>query len=537
MFGLLGLGFWIGVFAMVLWMVDAFHSVEVFGPILTRKLLELLLLGMFGLLCFSNTVTALSTFYLSEDLELLLSLPVRRECFHIARLIDTLFQSSWMALVFGLPVFVAYGMVYQASALYYGLLLLVLPAFLLIPGAVGVTLATLLVTVFPARRLRELLALIGVLSLAFVFMMLRVFRPERLVNAGSFDSLAAYVAEVQAPIPSLFPPRWAADVLISTLQDKPLATMELALLLTGAIAASGVSRWITSALYDRGRARAQEARVARLAKAGWMDRLVLAASARLAPAQRAVVLKDVKSFFRDPGQWSQLFLVGSIVVISLVSVSALPVDVVRGPRMGIFRNVLAFLVLGMVGFVMAAVAARFQFSAVSTEGRAFWLVRSAPMTAEQYLWAKMWPGIVPMLGLGEVLAVVSCRILQAGPFLTSLAAGTALGLSFAIAGVAVGMGAMYPDFRADSAARVAAGPAGVLFMVMALILVFVVIGLLGVPVYLVLKAELEGVALQTTAWVASVGAVVAAIGVCWAATVIPLRMGARSLWAQGISND
>ena len=117
-FGVLGLAFWVGIFFMVLWMVDAFYSVEVFGPILTRKLLELLLLGMFGLLCFSNTVTALSTFYLSDDLELLLSLPVHRERFHMARLIDTLFQSSWMIMIFGLPVFVAYGWVYSVGPLY-----------------------------------------------------------------------------------------------------------------------------------------------------------------------------------------------------------------------------------------------------------------------------------------------------------------------------------------------------------------------------------------------------------------------------------
>jgi ABC-2 type transport system permease protein len=537
LFGVLGLAFWVLIFGMALWMVDAFHSVEVFGPILTRKLLELLMLGMFGLLCFSNTVTALSTFYLSDDLELLLSLPVPRERFHIARLLDTLFQSSWMVMVFGVPVFIAYGMSYGADPLYYGLLCVVLPAFVLMPGAVGVTMATVLVTVFPARRLRELLVLVGVLSLAFVFMMLRVFRPERLVNAGSFDSLAAYVAEIQAPVPVLLPPKWAADVLIAVLEAKPFPSISLGLLITGAIAASGVARWITSALYDRGRTRAQEARQARLAHAGWMDTWVETVGARLGPAQRAVVLKDVKTFFRDPGQWSQLFLVGSIVVISLVSVAALPVDVVRGPWVGTFRNVLAFLVLGMVGFVMAAVAARFQFSAVSAEGRAYWLVRSAPLTAEEYLWSKMWPGIVPMLVLGEVLALVSCGILQAGLFLTCIAAGTALGLSFGIAGVAVGMGAMYPDFRADSAARVAAGPAGVLFMVMALILVFVVIGLLGLPVYFVLRAGVDGVPLQSVEWAGSVAAILAAIGVCWAATVVPLRMGAKRLWAKGVSND
>ena len=78
LFGILGLAFWVGLFALAGWLISAFHHVEVFGPILSRKLLELLMLGLFTLLCFSNIVTALSTFYLSDDLELLLSLPVSR---------------------------------------------------------------------------------------------------------------------------------------------------------------------------------------------------------------------------------------------------------------------------------------------------------------------------------------------------------------------------------------------------------------------------------------------------------------------------
>jgi hypothetical protein len=74
-------------------------------------------------------------------------------------------------------------------------------------------------------------------------------------------------------------------------------------------------------------------------------------------------------------------------------------------------------------------------------------------------------------------------------------------------------------------------------MVMALILVFVVIGLLGLPVYFVLRAGVDGVPLQSVEWAGSVAAILAAIGVCWAATVVPLRMGAKRLWAKGVSND
>ena len=536
LFLLFGLAFWAGLFYLMFWLIGAFHEVEVFGPILTRKLMELLLLGMFGLLCFSNTVTGLSTFYLADDLELVLSLPVARWQFHFARLFDTLAQSSWMILVFGLPVFLAYGFTHGAGPTYYLLLLLVLPCFVIIPTSVGVMMASFLVTVFPARRVRELLVFVGVLALVFVVVMLRVLKPERLVDASNFESVAAYVAELQAPIPLLTPPRWASDLLIDSLQGRPLPWMSLGLLVSGAIAFTGIGRWVTTALYDTGRARSQEAQKARLAKSGWLDRVLRVVTYPLGQEQAAVVVKDVKTFVRDPGQWSQLLLVGSIVVICLVSVAALPVDVVRGPWMGTFRNVLAFGVLGLVGFVMAALAARFLFTAVSLEGRAWWVTRSAPITASRYLWAKLLPGLIPMIFVGQLLAVASTWILGAGSFLTGVASGTALILSLGIAGIAVGMGAIFPDFKVDNAARAASGPAGVFFMVLSLTLVFAVIGLEAYPVYVVLASTVKEQAITTQQWVGVGACFSAATALCLACLFIPLRIGARRLWSRELIN-
>ena len=120
LFAVLGVAFWIGMVVGTTWLVGTFYSVEVFGPILTRKLLELLLLSLFAMLLFSNTVTGLSTFYLSDDLELVLSLPVSRAHFHFARLIDTLFQTSWMLGFFGVPLVIAYGSAYHPGAYFYG---------------------------------------------------------------------------------------------------------------------------------------------------------------------------------------------------------------------------------------------------------------------------------------------------------------------------------------------------------------------------------------------------------------------------------
>jgi ABC-2 type transport system permease protein len=531
-FALLGLAFWIGLVVGTQWLVGTFYSVEVFGPILTRKLLELLLLSLFAMLLFSNTVTGLSTFYLSEDLELVLSLPVSRAHFHFARLTDTLFQTSWMMAFFGVPLVIAYGSAYHPTAIFYALVIVVGLAFALIPASAGVGVASVLVTVFPARRLREVLAILGVMMLAGLFLLVRVLRPERLVDPESFESLAAYVAELQAPIPRLAPPRWASEVLLAVLQGRPFPWVPFGLLLSGAVAITGVSRWVTDAVYDQGRSKAQEARSARLARSSVFDAFLRVVTRPLSEEAGAIVVKDLKTFFRDPAQWTQLFILGSILAISLTSVAAFPLDTFKGPWMGTFRNLLAFLDLGLVGFVMAAVAARFQFTAVSAEGRGFWLVRTGPITAERYLWSKVWPGLVPMLFVGETLAIASTLILGAGNFLVVVAAWLAFWLAFGLSGIAVGLGAVYADFRLDNAARVAAGPAGMLFMVIATTLVFSTIGLLGPPVYLVLRSQVDGTALTSFDYAVTVGGLVLSAALCLAAAVLPVRRGARILWAR-----
>ena len=58
----------------------------------------------------------------------------------------------------------------------------------------------------------------------------------------------------------------------------------------------------------------------------------------------------------------------------------------RLPYMSAFvKNVYAFVNLGMAGFVLATVAVRFVFPAVSAEGAAFWFIRTSPVSMHDFL--------------------------------------------------------------------------------------------------------------------------------------------------------
>ena len=105
MFAIIGLIFWIGAFVIFSRVLNYFNSVEDFGDILAMKLLSMMVITFFALLLFSNIINSLSHLYLSRDLPLLHSLPVSSGDTFLSRWISGAFDSSWMVILFSMPVF------------------------------------------------------------------------------------------------------------------------------------------------------------------------------------------------------------------------------------------------------------------------------------------------------------------------------------------------------------------------------------------------------------------------------------------------
>jgi ABC-2 type transport system permease protein len=157
-------------------------------------------------------------------------------------------------------------------------------------------------------------------------------------------------------------------------------------------------------------------------------------------------------------------------------------DLDRIPYMaGFVKNFYAFLNLGLAGFVMSTVAVRFVFPAVSSEGAAFWIIRTAPITYRDFLWSKFWSGVVPLLLMSLTLTVVANELLAVAPFLKAVTAVGITFMTFALVGLATGMGARYPRFSSDNATQVAGSPGGVAFMIAAVSYVISMVVLLGWP--------------------------------------------------------
>ncbi len=158
---------------------DLAVAVPVTPVALAAKLLGLMFISLFGILILSNVVTALSSFFLAKDLDLLVAAPVDWLRLYGAKLLETTGHSSWMVVLVATPVLTAYGITYQGGFLYPFVAIAAVVPFLFIPSAIGSAITLLLVNIFPARRTRDILSVIAVLAAAGVVLIFRLIRHRR----------------------------------------------------------------------------------------------------------------------------------------------------------------------------------------------------------------------------------------------------------------------------------------------------------------------------------------------------------------------
>jgi ABC-2 type transport system permease protein len=529
--GAVALVFWAMLFTLMTRMLTYFQRQPGIGDVLAEELLALVLLTFLSILLFSNVITALSSFFLARDLELLAAAPIDGLRFYAARLLETMLNSSWMVLIVLLPVLVAYGVVYDAGPLYLLVSLLATAAFLLLAAVLGTALTQVLVNVFPAKRARDLLALLGLLAGATLLMLLRLMRPERLAKPEGFRDLVDFVAALEAPGSAWLPSDWAARAIVAPLRaaDAGPDLFPLLLLASTAAAAFVFGAWLHGRLYAEGFTKSQGGGTRE--RAARTNRGLMELTTRALPiTARSLVAKEVRTFFRDTTQWSQLILLGVLVVVYVYNVKALPLF--SGENVGFFLvNVVAFLNLGLAGFVLAAIAARFLFPAVSLEGRALWLLRSSPLRMSSLLWSKFWVGIIPLVGLALALTIGTNRILHVTGFVMVLSVGTMVVVTFALGSLALGFGALFPKFDTENTADIPMSFGGLLFMMTAVAYLTLVIVLEAWPVYGVLRARFEGRPLGAEHWVSMAGGLGAALAISILAIILPLKAAVRRVEA------
>ncbi len=523
--GAVGLVFWAFVFGVLYRLLTYFRGVEEIGALLAGKLLGLLLLGFTSILLLSNVITALSSFFLAKDLDMLVAAPVDWLRLYGAKLLETIVASSWMVALVAIPMFTAYGIVYDGG-LFFPLLAvaLMLPMFI-IPAVVGSALTLVLVNVFPARRTRDILSVIAVLAAGGIVLMFRLIRPERLARPEGFRSLLDFISVLRTPTSPLLPSEWVQKATMGYLQGEP-DWLSMYVLWTTAAASIVLGAMLHRWLYHTGFSKAQESAQRWIKKGGLLARVGDALLQPFGTLRRELVLKEIRLFFRDTTQWSQLILLAVLVVVYVYNIKFLPLS---GEGITFFLvNVVPFLNLVLAGFVLASIAARFVFPGVSLEGRTLWLLRSSPMAVRALLWAKFSVGTLPLLFLAVGSVGVTDYLLQVSDFMFFVSVGTIAMMTFALSGMAIGFGTMFPQFETENAAQIPTSFGGLLYMMASVGLIGGVIVLEARPVYGYLSAKAFGQPIEPTEMILGFGA---AVLLCVFATLYPIRVALRRLEA------
>jgi ABC-2 type transport system permease protein len=459
-----GLGFAF-VYYVTLRLLRALREVPEVGPLLASKLLGLGLILFLAILLLSNLIAALSSFFLARDLPTVLASPADWLAVYLARLTETLVSSSWMVLLILVPVLAAYQRVYGAGLAFYGLACLALVPYLVIPAAIGAATTLFLVNIFPARRTRDLLALISIGAAALLILGIRMLRPERLVRPEGFRNLVDFLEVLRGPSSPWLPSEWAAQTMLGGL-DGGLDPFWLLLLWTTAAAAVVVAGALHFRLYRRGFTRAQEGTESSV-RDGRLWRLAGRLLSPLGLQRKELTLKDARLFFRDATQWSQMIVLAVLLFVYVYNIQMLPVRTSEALSRFLISAVM-FLNLALAGFVLAAVAARFVFPAFSLEGNTLWLLRSSPLRPQALVWSKYWSGAVPLLLLATGLTLVTNTILDVQKEMMLLSVVTIGALTLATVAQALAWGIAFPKLDTENAAQIPTSLGGLLYMIGAL---------------------------------------------------------------------
>jgi len=466
----------------------------VFGAPLMDRLVGMVLLIFFSMLLFSNLIITLSTTYLSREVEFLMALPISRQSIFRQKLVETIIYSSWAFALLSLPLFASYGISRDAPWFFYLLIIpLVLP-FLAIPAAIGAIFTMVLTSFLPARKTRSLCIALGVLSIGAAVAISKFSGLGRmLANADQQDLLQIMNGLALGNSP-LLPSAWLSAALMSIAPSSSgdinmtAFAYWLAMLVATALFLLQVCRWLVPSLYYRGWCLSRDAAVrevesnATFSPFRYID-AILQRSFR--PSSAGLLSKDLKTFWRDPSQWTQLVILFGLMIVYVMNIGW-SMQYSRTMELVVkdWKTMLGFFNLAATCFILSILTTRFVFPMLSLEGRGFWTVGLAPIPRSRIVWQKYGLCLVLCLVVSLPLTYLSNLILDTTPGFLGLSLATALLMSAGLTSLSVGLGAILPDFKEDNPARIANGIGGTFNVLISLAYIGVTVTLLAIPVAL-----------------------------------------------------
>ncbi|NNK95692.1 MAG: hypothetical protein HKP41_15180, partial [Desulfobacterales bacterium] len=313
--GFLGVGICIALYLATWKTVHYFQSQNELGIILSMKIFQMAWITIFAMLIFSSMITGISTLYLSHDNECIISSPVELSELYEMRLATTFLNTSWMVLIFSVPIFAAFGVVFAAGPLYWPLLIVSIPATALTATGSALLVTIVLVYLFPARRTKDIIFYLTLCFGIFLYLIFRLMRPENLVNPEKYGQFVEYLSAVSNPAGPWMPAGWTANLLTTYLLDRQIDWLLLGLVVLTPFVMAIAGQLLMEGLFIPGFSKSQES---------------FGGNRQFKPSRNSnknwvwIFRKETISFLRDSKEWSQFFMIAALVVVYLYNFKVLP---------------------------------------------------------------------------------------------------------------------------------------------------------------------------------------------------------------------
>jgi ABC-2 type transport system permease protein len=484
---------------------------------LLRNLLSLVFLVASVILFSSSLTAAIGAFFTDLDLDVYHSAPRSKLRIAVSRWLKTLAQASAVVFLFLIPLVVSFAGHYEKPLLFQLVVLLNLALLLTIPVSLASLIILLLVRWFPVQRVHQIVASLAIVVLSLIVVAFRMSRPERFFQDISTGDVSEVLRSIELPAMSIYPSTSIA--VLMTTEGAPLLAPRI-LIMAALLFLAFVL--VARASYFTAFVRARESMAPMAIGAAQTTRLFDRLLTHADPPLRALLAKEVRTITRDVAQWSQVFLMAALLFMYLYNVRMLPLG-------GDARATLvAYANLGMAGFVISAICLRFAYPSVSAEGKAFWMLQTAPISYRQFLRVKVIVYAAPLTLLSLLLTAFANILLDANGVVWAFTMFGASLLAVTLVSLGVGLGALSPQFHIENPLQVGLSLGGFAYMAIAMAYVGAMMMLMARPVmrYFMARALSLG---DGAGWLATLLPIVIALTLSAAMSVIPIRAAEHRL--------
>ncbi len=468
--------------------LDYLYHFPLVGSLLSQRILFLIFLFFFVMLIFSNLVIGYSTLFRNRETTWFLSLPISHHSVYRWKFFEALVVSSWALIFLSAPMMLAYGRVHDVNLMFYLQVALVYVPFVIIPALLGSWCMVFLVRILARPIVRRSLIALCVGGVLFIIFGIKPVTDADLSPTHEILTFDQILRHTRVSVSPFLPSAWLARSILAWSDGLARqGAFFFLLLLSNALMGLLIGFEIIGRCYYESWVSAISSRAARFQKEAeakksreWrrslMERIIDCVRPISQPAA-ALVLKDTRLFWRDPAQWIQFMIFFTLLCIYVLNLRNVTVNF----QTPFWETMISYLNLAASALTLSTLTTRFVFPQFSLEGRRIWIVGLSPMGLQKVLLQKFWMSCIAALSITVTLMVASSMMLSLPWMKVLFFVGTIAMMSASLSGLAVGLGALYPNFKEENPSKIVSGFGGTLCLVISFIYVALAVALSALP--------------------------------------------------------